>query len=39
MKDFFTIDIFVTQENMRFTELQKGMKLTGMFQLQGEIVK
>ena len=37
MKDFFTIPMFVTQENMRFSELKKGMKLTGMFQLQGRI--
>lgn len=36
-KDFFTIDMFVNPENMRFTELTKGMKLTGMFQLQGRI--
>ncbi len=39
VKDFFTIDIFVTKENMRFSELQKGMKLTGMFQLQGRIAE
>jgi hypothetical protein len=37
VKDFFTIDMFVTPENMRFTELTKGMKLTGMFQLQGQL--
>jgi len=37
IKDFFTIDIYVTQENMRFTGLTKGMKLTGMFQMQGQI--
>lgn len=36
-KDFFTIDIFVHPENMRFTELEVGMKLTGMFQMQGKI--
>ena len=37
--DFFTIDMFVNTKNMRFpaTELQVGVKLTGMFQLQGEI--
>ena len=39
IKDFFTIDIFVAKENMRFSELEKGMKLTGMFQLQGRIAK
>jgi hypothetical protein len=39
MKDFFTIDIFVTPENMRIKELTKGMKLTGMFQMQGQIAK
>lgn len=39
IKDFFSIDIFVTKENMRFSELQKGMKLTGMFQLQGRIAE
>jgi hypothetical protein len=35
--NFFTIDLFVTPENMRFRELKKGMKLTGMFQMQGQI--
>jgi hypothetical protein len=39
IKDFFTIDIFVTPENMRFKELTKGMKITGMFQMQGQIAK
>ncbi len=39
MKDFFTIDIFVTSENMRFKKLTKGMKLTGMFQMQGQIAE
>lgn len=37
VKDFFTIDMYVAKENMRFTELQQGMKLTGMFQMQGRI--
>jgi hypothetical protein len=37
ISDFFTIDIFVTRENMRFKELTIGMKLTGMFQMQGQI--
>jgi hypothetical protein len=39
IKDFFTIDIYVTPENMRISELSKGMKITGMFQMQGQIVK
>ena len=39
IKDFFTIDMYVTPENMRFTELSKGMKITGMFQLLGEIAE
>ncbi|AEA42481.1 hypothetical protein [Fluviicola taffensis] len=38
-KDFFTIDMFVTPENMRFKELTVGMKLTGMVQLQGQIAE
>ena len=37
VKDFFTIDMYVSPENMRFNELLQGMKLTGMFQLQGQI--
>lgn len=37
IKDFFTIDIFVAKENMRFQGFTKGMKLTGMFQMQGQI--
>ncbi|MGG8496604.1 hypothetical protein ACQY1Q_09320 [Tenacibaculum sp. TC6] len=36
---FFTIDMFVTPENMRFNELVKGMKITGMFQMQGQIAE
>ncbi|WP_298895071.1 hypothetical protein [uncultured Psychroserpens sp.] len=35
VKDFFTIDIYVTPENMRFETLTKGLKVTGMFQMQG----
>lgn len=38
-KDFFTIDIYVTPENRRFEELEVGMKLTGLFQMQGRIVE
>lgn len=38
IKDFFTIDMYVTAENMRFAPpFEKGMHLTGMFQLQGQI--
>ena len=37
--DFFTIDMYVTHENMRIKELQKGMKVSGMFQMQGQIAK
>ncbi|OQP52626.1 hypothetical protein A4H97_25215 [Niastella yeongjuensis] len=36
-KDFFTIDMFVNPENMRVTALAKGMRISGMFQLQGRI--
>lgn len=35
--DFFTIDMFINKENMRFDTLTKGMKITGAFWLQGEI--
>jgi hypothetical protein len=35
IKDFFTIDMYATPENMRFSGLTVGMKLTGMVQLQG----
>lgn len=41
VSDFFTIDMFVNEKNMRFdtNELQVGMKLTGMFQMLGEIAE
>lgn len=39
VKDFFTIDMYVVPENMRFEGLRKGMKVTGMFQMLGELVK
>jgi hypothetical protein len=39
IENFFTIDIFVSPENMRFKELSKGMKLTGMFQMQGQLAQ
>lgn len=35
----FVIDMYVVPENMRFGELKRGMKITGMVQLMGEIVK
>lgn len=35
--DFFSIDMFVNKENMRFSKLTEGMKLAGLFQLLGEI--
>ena len=37
IKDFFTIDMFVNKENMRLDNLENGMGISGMFQLQGEI--
>lgn len=37
LPDFFTIDMFVNKENMRFQKLKNGMKLKGLFQLQGQI--
>ncbi|WP_121809496.1 hypothetical protein [Mucilaginibacter kameinonensis] len=37
IEDFFTIPMFINIENMRFTELRKGMKVSGVFQLLGEI--
>jgi hypothetical protein len=39
VEDFFTIDMFVNEKNMRFSDLVLGMKLTGMFQLLGEIAE
>ncbi|MDA3613787.1 hypothetical protein [Polluticaenibacter yanchengensis] len=35
--DFFTVDMFVNKENMRFDNLKQGMKVAGLFWLQGEI--
>lgn len=37
IQDFFTIHIFAHPENMRIKTLEKGMKLTGMFQMQGHL--
>ncbi|MGU3377349.1 hypothetical protein [Chryseobacterium sp. M5A1_1a] len=39
MDDFFTIDVFVSKENMRFDTLTKGMKVAGLLQLQGKIAE
>ncbi|MBC8755538.1 hypothetical protein H2O64_12745 [Kordia sp. YSTF-M3] len=39
IEDFFTLDMFINQKNMRFSDLIVGMKLTGMFQLLGEIAE
>jgi hypothetical protein len=36
-EDFFTIDIFVAKENMRFARLIKGMRISGMAQFMGKI--
>ncbi|MEG1035450.1 MAG: hypothetical protein RSN61_15095 [Chryseobacterium sp.] len=38
-EDFFTIDVFVHQDNMRFETLTKGMKVAGLLQLQGKIAE
>lgn len=39
ISDFFTIDMYVTPENMRFKKITKGMRITGMVQMQGQIIK
>ncbi|MDR3695067.1 hypothetical protein [Mucilaginibacter sp.] len=39
IKDFFTIPMFINKDNMRLSNLEKGMKISGAFQLQGEIKK
>lgn len=38
-KDFFTIPMFISKDNMKLDNLEKSMKLTGTFQLLGEIKK
>jgi len=38
-KDFFTIPMFINKDNMRLSNLEKGIKISGAFQLQGEIKK
>lgn len=37
VEDFFIVDTFVNEENMKISELNAGMKLTGCIWLQGEI--
>ncbi len=37
MEDFFTIDMFVSKNNMNFEQLEIGMQLTGLVLFQGEI--
>ncbi|MFK7969163.1 MAG: hypothetical protein AB8F95_02295, partial [Bacteroidia bacterium] len=37
--DFFTVDMFINKENVRIENLEKGMKITGVLWLQGEIEK
>jgi len=39
IKDFFTIPMFISKDNLKLGNLEKGMKLTGAFQLLGEIKK
>jgi hypothetical protein len=39
IKDFFTIPMFINKDNTAVRDLKKGMKIGGMFQLQGEMVK
>ncbi len=35
--NFFTVDLFINQENMRIDHLEKGMRITGALWFQGEI--
>lgn len=37
--EFFNLPMFVNRRNMRFQDIEVGMKITGMFQLQGQIAK
>ncbi|MDN3691387.1 hypothetical protein QWZ06_03480 [Chryseobacterium tructae] len=39
MEDFFTIDAFVNNENIRFETLTVGMQVAGAMQLQGRIAE
>ncbi len=38
-KDFFTIPMFLNKDNMKLNNLEKGMRVSGAFQLLGEIKK
>jgi hypothetical protein len=35
--DFFTVDMFINQQNMRIPALEKGMSVSGLLWFQGEI--
>lgn len=37
--EFFNLPLFVNKTNMRFEKIEIGMKVTGMFQMQGQIRK
>lgn len=39
VEDFFTVDAFVSKENMRFAALSLGMQVAGAMQLQGKIAE
>lgn len=39
MENFFTVDAFVSKENMRFAALRVGMQVAGAMQLQGKIAE
>jgi hypothetical protein len=37
INDLFLIDIFVNKTSMRFQQLERGMTITGLIAMQGEI--
>jgi len=37
--DFFNLDVFFCEENMRIQDIEVGIKITGMFQLTGNITE
>lgn len=39
MEDFFVLDIFINQDNMRIEKPKKGMRIFGCFWLQGNIAE
>ncbi|WP_164466398.1 hypothetical protein [Chryseobacterium bernardetii] len=39
MENFFTVDAFISKENMRFAALRVGMQVAGAMQLQGKIAE